>query len=375
MGGGAPGRVVASFVGATLLALAVAGCSAPGGPDLGDTGAAPGSGRDAVATPVDGEQVWLVDRPITNNQAFDGTRVFLLEVSFPGGPTDDRRQVTLTAYTAADGRFRWATPVCEEASLLPVGDLASGVLVVNCATEGVWGVEAATGEVRWQSEVAPELDLNIQVAPAHVVLDDQDRVVVLDRRSGDEVLVSPGSADAVTSVVLAGDQLVLAGPDSVEAVGLDGAARWQVPEGGTWVLADDDRVVVAGEGEPIRIFDGEGREVQRWPALAPETYPLAVTGGHLLTYAVDVEESAVDLATGRTRWRLDPSWSGYPTVHVAADGLVRVERPEGGVEIRDVATQKRRASAPGTTLLVYGRRAVSVESVPGKAAFRVVPFR
>lgn len=365
---------MAIFLASILFALAVVGCSAPGGPDLGDTGAAPGSGRDAVATPVDGKQVWLVDRPITNNQAFDGTRVFLLEVSFPGGASADGRQVTLTAYTAADGRFRWATPVCEDASLQSVGDMASGVLVVNCATEGVWGVDAATGEVRWQSEVAPELDLNIQVAPAHVVLDDLDRVVVVDRRSGDVVLARP-TVDGVTSVVLAGDQLVLAGPDSVEAVGLDGAARWQVPDGGTWLGVDRDRIVVAGAGEPIRILDGAGREVQRWSALASETYPIATTGGHLLTYAVDVEEAAIDLATGRTRWRLDPSWAGFPTVDVAGDGLVEVELRDGGVEVQDVATQERRAAGPGTTLLVHDERAVSVESVPGKAAFRLVPFR
>lgn len=362
---------MAGVAAAAVLGLVLAGCGASGGSgSAARPSASPTAAGNARAATVDGRRVWAVDRSLTEGPEFDGTRVFLLEVTFPAG----RRQVTLTAYTPDDGRRRWGTPVCEDATILPVGDAASGVLVVNCATRGVWGVDLATGERRWRTEVAPELDLNIGVTRDHVLLDDLEQVVVLDRRSGDEVLVRTTAPDAAVSARLVGDQVVLAGPDGVEAVGLDGSPRWTAPGPAAWVFDDGDRAVVTAVEAPVRIIDARGEEVGRLPALAPDVFPTAVTGGHLLTYSMDGEEAALDLATGRAAWRIDSSWAEGPTVRVAADGLIRVDPRTGDQEVREIATQRPVAAGPGT-VVVHGAKAITVVSVPGKGLFWLVPRR
>jgi outer membrane protein assembly factor BamB len=195
----------------------------------------------------------------------------------------------------------------------------------------VYGLDATTGDLRWQREFSGVAD--VAVSPDGVFVGAGDRLVGLDLQGrttltydhgpatrvaavsgrvyyltgephadGRQTLhgVSPGGESdwrhdlPVAELLLDGDRLY-AGGDAVVAVGPNGAVDWRHDEYGTWLLVDPDRDTLytrsGVRADAVTAYDVAGGA--RWTFAPPanDAWPEAATAETLMATAITGERA------------------------------------------------------------------------------------
>ncbi len=231
--------------------------------------------------------------------------------------------------TFADGpsppyRVRWSLPA-------PAGEALSPAVIVegqavSLGTEGVYGIDLATGEVAW--DVARQ---GGPLAPPAIGVLGDDAIVLFT----EDVEVAEGSDDA---------------PAALVAVNLaDRTERWRSPleaVSRTGVTVDGTAVYVGDEDGKVYALDLEDGTV-RWTADGGGRLDasIAAAGGTVYTVGRDGDAtrlpvSAFSAADGERRWQVFPeiasttgsaaATDGTSVVFGAPDRLVRSLDPETG---------------------------------------------
>ncbi len=167
------------------------------------------------------------------------------------------------------GAALWTAELAHEVRLAPA--VAADVVVVATTGSDLLGLDAASGNRRWRTELSrPVAALAALGTRVYVLLDDGDLLAV-ESSSGDIVVraalgsalgLHPGGAARLALAAAAEDRLVLAGPAAVVAVGADATRRWRTPvheplgllplEGRVWTVEQSGRVLAldlaTGEG-------------------------------------------------------------------------------------------------------------------------------
>ncbi len=158
------------------------------------------------------------------------------------------------------GAAQWTAELAHEVRLAPA--VAANVVVVATTGSDLLGLDVASGNRRWRTELTrPAAALAALGTRVYVLLDDGDLLAV-ESSSGDVVVraalgsalgLHPGGAARLALAAAAADRLVLAGPAAVLAVGADATRRWRTPvreplgllplEGRVWTVEQSGRVL------------------------------------------------------------------------------------------------------------------------------------
>jgi outer membrane protein assembly factor BamB len=173
----------------------------------------------------------------------------------------------LVALDARTGAVRW---IIETGGLWEVGPLLAGGLLYAAPSAGVLAVDPASGRPRWQMR-----------GPVGAMIADRDGVLVSWL----------GSSGSVTS--------------SLDPV--TGRERWRAPldRAGTKVVARASGTVVL-RGQPNVLYgleSGTGRRLWRLDVPGGGSTPVAAARGRVLLRSDDGNAYAVDARTGRVAWR------------------------------------------------------------------------
>ncbi|MEU4424479.1 PQQ-binding-like beta-propeller repeat protein [Actinoplanes sp. NPDC024001] len=246
-------------------------------------------------------------------------------------------QPVLRAVDLASGRVRWSERF--PAGAQPVVVAADRCMVVVNAqagngTLGLWGLDPATGRVRWQNSPAEELLCTVPARPW------------LYGWSGGHLVrfsLADGSVTAVRSPTSDCGPVVLPGGQVVDS----GTGRWYTIDWSRPALTPTDR-------EPVRI--------------EPDTYPQFTTVGDVLVVD-DHGKAAVHDHDGTLLWQDDGTGRGYlvPAVGQPGDRLF--------FRTRSPFTEKKRTVSLTAVQARTGRTLWKSAAWPGNDEYPIVDPR
>ena len=253
---------------------------------------------------------------------------------------------TVAVFDAATGAAGWTRSLPKPATSPAI---AAGVLVVS-AGDGVYGLDAATGAVRWQlpAEAPVKSAPAIDGGSVYVGLPDGSLAAV-DLQTG-ALRWRTSVGGAITRAPSVADSLVFAGGDGghvAAARTADGTVAWraEVGPGNVGTTAVRDGVVYATSGlgagadaAHVLVALEESTGVERWRFSASsgeELYVGAIGDG--LAYVVGLDGFVYALRQGTVVWSHD---AGAPIGSVAAlaGGLLYVSASSGRVLALDAAS-------------------------------------
>jgi outer membrane protein assembly factor BamB len=334
-----PGRERAPAV--TLGLLMSLSCHDPTGGEARDSGGTlwrvPLAARDAgLSVPAaDGERLYTVGRGVTAYAASDGAGLYSTggmtyapaNVVARGGRVF-AAEAAVHAYDAATGRERWRfQPVTMAPFSRSAADDEAFYFGTSTSARRVYALDAATGAERWSTEIGPEWQYDGYIRGVAVSGDtvyagaEQDRaangylssgwLVALDKRTGAILWrYSTGTGDEARNVIsaptVAGRLLLASDRDGNAAFAVDrftGQEVWRFPMDPSYVGPVDAPVVVgdvayvgSGDTHVYALDLATGRE--RWRAKLPAAIEaLTVCGGGV--FASYQGLAVLDRATGR----------------------------------------------------------------------------
>lgn len=261
------------------------------------------------------------------------------------GSTDGK----VYAVDAARGTVRWRYDAGSAVSATPA--LAGGIVVVAAWDGSVHGIALATGKRVWRMATGPDARL------------------AWGYESGDNWTSS--------ATVAGGTIFVGSGDGGLYALDLaTGRTRWRAATGGrirsSPAVAADQVIVGSFDGSVYSFDRTTGRERWRFATdgtrFASDTFGFdrksiqsspAVAGDLVLAGARDGFFYALDLVTGKERWRADHKVSWVNCSPAIADGVVYVATSDGQVlQALDLATGRERWRAD-TIGIVWGSPSVA----------------
>jgi outer membrane protein assembly factor BamB len=229
--------------------------------------------------------------------------------------------------------------------------VANGQIYLSANDGRCYALRAADGKVQWSTPIATAVYVNDIGAPVYanggVYAPSHDqRLYLLDAATG-AVRQTYTAAQILTESPVVTDTVVYLPVDTL--VALDAttlALRWRgknTGSCGTPALAGDRLLVTNNIGNVFALAAADGRSLWRYTATTDLLSPLPAVGDGAVYFGdTDGDLVAVDLATGRERWRRP---AGNNTVSPAvANGLVfsgGADRYLYGIRTGDGATQWR----------------------------------
>jgi outer membrane protein assembly factor BamB len=210
----------------------------------------------------------------------------------------------LAAYEARSGELRWSRPVADLADLrMHLGD---GVLLV--AREGaVERIDPSSGARRWELELDDEVVAMASLAGRAFVQLDDDTLLALDAETGR--LLTKRSLDART------------------------VKPWTRPEGS--LTASDSALFVLADGGGAYVLDAELRQLTSVPGVLG----LSARGPHVLASFADSGIARLEPSTGAVLWKVE---SGVASDGPSLQGDLVLSGGDDEVVALDLATGKPR---------------------------------
>lgn len=290
-------------------------------------------GELAAAGAVDlasGEVRWTVCSAAEVYRTLAGVSDDLVVLSELAAP-----EVETVVLSAADGAEQWRRPTLGQPVEMPGGTVAAGGIVLSwvgdeIGSEGLAGLDAATGEVEWQLDerlaVLGQSETVAVVASFDPAIDGPPVVRGIDRATGAEVWTSDIVFADLSGVGVARSPAAvwdgtIAVPTGESLTALDiatGATRWVGPQTDHPVATEGVVVGTIDSGRTIRALDAFSGEVL-WEAPGRASYGdlLAIGDGIVVVNALDTPELiAHSLRDGTERWRVDAAGVGEPQMIV-----------------------------------------------------------
>jgi outer membrane protein assembly factor BamB len=249
--------------------------------------------------------------------------------------------------TAIGGHVLQAAPV--------IGDGAAFVVATDLGrgdTGGVVALELATGAVRWRHTTSVPVRAALAIAGATVAVAELDGTLLgLDTRTGlvrwryelGDPAMPPEAAAVYASITVDGVDVIAGHQRRLAVVGPDGGAKWQTEPIPGGEFSQSLAAVAVGNGVVVGVFDRDtggiiaweratGRELWRLVSNTSEsaqTLPLTIAinatpviSGELV-YVTNglVEVFALELATGKVRWRVWLDQKGFDWGNATVGGL------------------------------------------------------
>jgi outer membrane protein assembly factor BamB/predicted phosphodiesterase len=284
--------------------------------------------------------------------------------------------------TAIGGHVLQAAPV--------IGDGAAFVVATDLGrgdTGGVVALELTTGAVRWRHTTGVPVRGGLAIAGATVAAVELDGTLLgLDTRTGlvrwrselGDPGMPPEAAAVYASITADGDDVIAGHQRRLAVVGPDGATRWRVEPIPGGEFSQSLAAVAVGNGVVVGVFDRDAGGIVAWDRASgrelwrlvsntsesAETLPLTIAinatpliSGDLvfLTNGL-LEVFALELATGKVRWRVWLDQKGFDWGNATVGGLAiangvllvpSLYRDLYGLDAATGAIRWRVAAAPG----------------------------
>lgn len=252
---------------------------------------------------------------------------------------------------------RWATAIGGHAlQAAPViGDGAAFVVATDLGrgdTGGLVALELATGAVRWRHTTSAPIRGTPAVTGGVVTASTLDGTLLgLDTRTGlvrwryqvSEPAMPPEAAAVYAPITVDGVDLIAGHQRRLAVVGPDGTAKWKLDPIPTGEFSQSLAAVAVGNGIVVGVFDRDvggivaweratGRELWRLVSNTSEsaaTLPLTIAINATPVIAGDLvfvtngllEVFALELATGKVRWRVWLDQKGFDWGNATVGGL------------------------------------------------------
>lgn len=338
-------------------------------------------GAEETSTPTDTETTTPTSTPTptlsfdagpTTFRAADDRRAFLPDAVAPESPLETRWEIqvphqfyhpvvggdtlylvnsfyidapNVQAFDVASGERRWTTVL--EAGLGPM-TLDDGTAFVQ-SSEGVFALDAATGDREWKADGETEFPTAVAVADGHVLAASDERgLVALDRESGERAW-GADLGKATTAPAVDGDRVAVKHNDATTFVAdvfdvatgefLDRASG--LGSGLDPVAPDGDAVFVSGGGSMRRHTLGE--RLPDWRVSPIDLTGPAAVAEDLVVGATAESVVAVDRASGERAWTTETDVELTSTPVVGGETVYVGGRTDdgGAVLALDLATGDR----------------------------------
>ena len=207
--------------------------------------------------------------------------------------------LTLFALKVTDGSVAWQTKIADKNyDSLSTPAVAGNLVIVGSYDNNVYGLDKATGAIRWHYQTSDKVSSSPAVANGTVFIGSNDTFVYALNAQTGTVLWKAKTGRAVNSSPIVANNVVYVGSEDTYLYALNaatGAVNWRTQA-----------------GAPNAAGFTNGDFIDSRPALGTST--IYVTAGKYLY--------AFDLATGKLQWRFEVIADGSLSSPIVANGLV-----------------------------------------------------